>query len=111
MVGKWGNPRLPDRNTEIMSQIMYDLRGTPTALTQRRDFPLQSINANTLKVRVSLERDEEGWIVASSPDVRGAHSQGKTKEEALWNIVEAVSLVLEETTGQQDPQFVIVLQH
>ncbi|GAG18073.1 unnamed protein product, partial [marine sediment metagenome] len=35
-------------------------------------------------------RDEDGYIVASCPVLPGCHSQGKTKEEAIANITEAI---------------------
>ena len=40
-------------------------------------------------------RDEEGWYVVECPVVPGCLSQGKTKEEALENIQEAIQLCLE----------------
>lgn len=39
---------------------------------------------------VVLEQGESGWIVASVPALPGCHSQGKTREEALTNIQEAM---------------------
>ena len=37
-----------------------------------------------------LEPDEEGWIVASCPELPGCKSQGKSEAEAFFNIHEAV---------------------
>jgi len=51
--------------------------------------------------RVNLFESEEGWAV-SCPDLKGCHSQGSTREEALANIKEAIRLWLEveeEETG------------
>ena len=45
--------------------------------------------------RVILEQDEKSYFVASVPAVPGCHSQGKTYEEALKNIKEAIELCLE----------------
>ena len=39
---------------------------------------------------VSLEADEEGYIVASCPQFPGCHSQGRSKQEAVRNIEEAI---------------------
>ena len=39
---------------------------------------------------VSLESDEDGYIVASCPQLPGCHSQGRTREEAVANIEEAI---------------------
>lgn len=43
-----------------------------------------------LKPEVVLEIDEDGWVVASCPALPGCHSQGRTRDEALANIREAV---------------------
>ena len=47
-----------------------------------------------------LVRGEAGYIVALDPALKSCWSQGKTREEALRNIREAVELYLEE-----DPPF------
>ena len=39
---------------------------------------------------VVLEKDEDGWWVASCPALPGCHTQGRTKKEALFNIKEAI---------------------
>ena len=45
---------------------------------------------------VLLKNDEDSeWIVAECLEVQGAVSQGKTKEEALKNIKEAIEAILE----------------
>lgn len=43
-----------------------------------------------MKFLVTLEPDEDGYIVASCPALPGCHSQGRTREEALTNIQEAI---------------------
>lgn len=40
---------------------------------------------------VILKNDEEGWIVAECPALPGCVSQGKTEQEALANIKEAIT--------------------
>jgi len=44
---------------------------------------------------VTVEQDETGMYIASAPSLRGCHSQGKTLEEALANIQEAIEAWLE----------------
>ena len=44
----------------------------------------------TLRLLVVFETDEDGWEVASCPTLRGCHSQGRTRGEALKNIREAI---------------------
>ena len=46
--------------------------------------------SETVKLAVVLESDEDGYIVASCPSLLGCHSQGRTKEEAISNIREAI---------------------
>ncbi|MGH2903124.1 MAG: type II toxin-antitoxin system HicB family antitoxin [Solirubrobacteraceae bacterium] len=49
------------------------------------------------------EPDEDGWIVAQVLEVPGALSQGRTREEARENVLDALRTVLtpdEELTGQ-----------
>ena len=49
------------------------------------------------KLRLTItydEPDEEGWIVASVVEVPGAMSQGRTREEARENVIDALRLML-----------------
>jgi predicted RNase H-like HicB family nuclease len=48
-----------------------------------------------MKLKVVLERAEEGGYVVHVPSLPGCISQGETKEEALRNIKEAIELYLE----------------
>lgn len=43
-----------------------------------------------MKLEVVLQKDEDGYYVASCPAIKGCHSQGRTRREALANIREAV---------------------
>jgi predicted RNase H-like HicB family nuclease len=43
-----------------------------------------------MQFMVTLKEDEDGYIVASCPVLLGCHTQGKTEEEALANIREAI---------------------
>jgi predicted RNase H-like HicB family nuclease len=42
-----------------------------------------------------VEQDGE-WFIAYSPEIPGANGQGRTKEEALRSLSEAIALVLED---------------
>ena len=48
-----------------------------------------------MNLRVIIEEGEDGYFVASVPALKGCWSQGKTREEALTNIKEAIELYLE----------------
>ena len=49
---------------------------------------------------IVYEQGEEGWIVASIPQVPGALSQGRTREEARANVVDALRGILELRFGE-----------
>jgi predicted RNase H-like HicB family nuclease len=53
-----------------------------------------------MRIKVILERGEDGYFVAHCPSLKSCWSQGKTREEALQNIREAVELYLEPTPDQ-----------
>jgi predicted RNase H-like HicB family nuclease len=42
-----------------------------------------------------VERDDE-WFIAYCPEIPGANGQGRTRQECLDNLKEAISLVLED---------------
>jgi len=44
---------------------------------------------------VTIDRDEDGVFVVECPSIPGCVSQGKSKEEALENIKDAVTLCLQ----------------
>ena len=48
-----------------------------------------------MKLKVVIEKGEDGYYVVTVPSLPGCISQGKTKEEALENIKEAIELYLE----------------
>ncbi|MBI4674230.1 MAG: type II toxin-antitoxin system HicB family antitoxin [Chloroflexi bacterium] len=52
---------------------------------------------------VILEQGEDGYIVAHVPALRGVISQGKTRQEALNNIQEAIELHLETLRALNEP--------
>jgi predicted RNase H-like HicB family nuclease len=56
-----------------------------------------------VKLTVTLERDETGTIVAECPAIPGCVSQGKTEDEALANIREAIVECLEVRAEQGLP--------
>ena len=56
-----------------------------------------------MKLPVTIYQDEEGWYVVECPVIPGCMSQGKTEEEALQNIREAIQLCLEVRREQGMP--------
>ncbi len=62
-----------------------------------------------MKLRVIVEQDEAGYYVAEVPAFPGCLSQGKTYEEAITNIKEAIEGWLEVMESKQsfDPSKLI----
>ena len=48
-----------------------------------------------MNLKVIIEPGEDGYFVARVPSLSGCWSQGKTKDEAIANIREAIELYLE----------------
>jgi len=48
-----------------------------------------------MKFNITLDRDEDGAWVVECPSIPGCISQGKTREEAIANIQEAIQVCLE----------------
>jgi predicted RNase H-like HicB family nuclease len=49
----------------------------------------------SMRFLVTLEQDEDGVWVVECPSIPGCVSQGKTRDEALENIKEAIALCLD----------------
>jgi len=54
---------------------------------------------------VTLKKEDD-WVIAQCVELPAAVTQARSKEEALTRIIEAISLVLEETGG--NPDFAII---
>lgn len=48
-----------------------------------------------LQFKVIIEQDENGWFVASVPELPGCYTQGKTLEQVRERVKEVIELVLE----------------
>ena len=63
-----------------------------------------------MNIKVIVEPGEDGYFVAHVPSLKSCWSQGRTKEEALQNIREAIDLYLEpEPTELKADQEIIEL--
>jgi predicted RNase H-like HicB family nuclease len=51
------------------------------------------------KFTVVIERDDDGYYVASVPTLRGCHTQAKTLDALMKRVREAVELCLESEDG------------
>jgi len=59
---------------------------------------------------VIIEQDEDGIYVASVPEIQGCHTQGKTLEEVLERIKEAIEVCLESDAEEVIPMRFIGIQ-
>jgi len=64
--------------------------------------------AYAMRLIVTLERDETGMLVAECPAIPGCVSQGKTEEEALANIREAIQACVEARAANGMPLTVAI---
>ncbi len=56
--------------------------------------------SESLRLTIVYEAGEDGWVIASVPEVPGALSQGRTREEARTNVIEALRGILELRFGE-----------
>lgn len=56
-----------------------------------------------MRYRVLIEQDEDGVFVAEVPALPGCISQGKTRNEVIDNIKEAISGYIESLEVQGEP--------
>jgi len=54
---------------------------------------------NPRKFTVVIERDEDGFYVATVPTLRGCHTQAKTLDTLMKRMREAIELCLESENG------------
>ncbi|NJM38792.1 MAG: type II toxin-antitoxin system HicB family antitoxin [Akkermansiaceae bacterium] len=62
------------------------------------------------KFNVVIERDLDGWLVASVPSLHGCHTQARSFDELDSRIREAISLCLEDEENFSPAEFVGVQQ-
>ena len=66
-----------------------------------------------MKFNITLDRDEDGVWISECPSIPGCVSQGKTKQEAVENIKDAITLCLgvREEKGMPSPQHPMPCPH
>ena len=55
-----------------------------------------------MQIQVTINKGDDGYIVAHCPSLKSCWSQGKTKQEAIENIKEAILLYLEPDPAEID---------
>lgn len=59
----------------------------------RQDYCALPTTTGSTEPSILYEEDGDGWIVASIPEVPGVFSQGRTRDEARTNVLDALQLV------------------
>jgi predicted RNase H-like HicB family nuclease len=59
---------------------------------------------------VIIERDSEGYLVASVPELHGCHTQAKSLDTLMKRIQEAIELCLEVQGGETAPNEFVGVQ-
>jgi predicted RNase H-like HicB family nuclease len=63
-------------------------------------------NPMTKEFSVIIERDSDGWYVASVPELPGCHTQAKSLDKLMERIRESIELCLEVEKGLPSQQFI-----
>lgn len=63
-----------------------------------------SLVPEQLDLTIVYEPGEDGWIVVSIPEVPGVFSQGRTREEARENVIDALCVMLSPNPRSEDDQ-------
>ena len=64
----------------------------------------------TKTFNVIIERDSEGYFVASVPDIRGCHTQARSLDTLMERIKEAIELCLEVAGEEIEPRDFVGMQ-
>jgi predicted RNase H-like HicB family nuclease len=60
----------------------------------------------TREFNVIIERDSEGYYIASVPELQGCHTQAKSLDDLMERIREAIELCLEVETDIVSNEFI-----
>ncbi len=64
-----------------------------------------------LNFTVVIEKDEDGYYIGYVPSIRGCHTQGRTLDELMRNIKEAIELCLEVEKEDIEPEKFVGVQN
>lgn len=74
---------------------MHSILAVADLNTHRLNVILVKMEGKSLNYTVLIEQDEDGIYIAKVPDIPGCYTQGKTVEQAMERIREAIQVCLE----------------
>lgn len=77
---------------------MRGIRARGLAVPVQRDDNLY-VMAETLRFTIHYSDGGDGWVMAQVEEVPGAISQGRTRQEARENVIDALRLMLKPEPG------------
>lgn len=88
----WGNPSFPIQ----VARALYVLKSLNIVSRHK-------LQQDSMRYRVTIERDEDGIFIAECPTLPGCVSEGKTRNEALSNIKDAIQGYLASLRKHHEP--------
>jgi predicted RNase H-like HicB family nuclease len=82
--------------------------GFSSRRVESRGWAIMDGEESSMRLVVTLERDETGMIVAECPAIPGCVSQGRTEDEAIANIREAIAACVEARAASGMPVTVAI---
>jgi predicted RNase H-like HicB family nuclease len=58
--------------------------------------------AEHVELTIIFEPGDDGWIIATIPEVAGVFSQGRSRDDARANVIDALRLMLAPAPGDTD---------
>jgi predicted RNase H-like HicB family nuclease len=66
-------------------------------------------NPSSIIYKISLKEDEDGWIIATSPDLPSLITQGKTEDEVIKNVLDVIRLFIDEKYIESSNKYFLVV--
>lgn len=79
----------------VFGSVLFSLLPVTTLNTHRLNVIPVKMEGKSLNYTVLIEQDEDGIYIAKVPDIPGCYTQGKTVEQAMERIREAIQVCLE----------------
>ena len=85
-----------------MEPVSDTAKGSAKLERARSGGILEGVSSEHLDLTIVYEPGEDGWVIASIPEVSGVFSQGRTRDEARANVIDALRLMLSPEPASED---------